>query len=84
MPEQTLYFYIYSQPEAGVQGTATLSGGKFTSFTGDGDDWITRMRIRLTANGLYSTDEALFNDMNGWTDGVNFCVDKPTTWSLSI
>ena len=83
-PEQTLYFYIYSQPEAGVQGTATLVGGTFESYTGCGEQFITSKRKALSANSIFTTDQELFDDMNGWTDGFTFCTDKPTTWSLSL
>jgi hypothetical protein len=76
-----LYFYNYSKPQKGVLGTAVLTDGKFTSFTGVvAEDMVDARRDLLQRQGHPSTDEDVYTSLNGWTNGLLFAVDKPTTW----
>ena len=80
---QTLYFYDFAHPELGATGTATLENGKFTTYTGDGEFWVSNER-RLVKAVLNqdTTDQEIYDTLNGWSDGKNFCVDAPKTWTV--
>jgi len=80
---QVLYFYDFTHPEVGATGTATLENGKFTTYTGDGEFWVSNER-RLTKSviGKDATDQEIYDSLNGWSDGQNFCVDAPKTWTV--
>ena len=80
---QTLYFYDYTHPEAGETGTATLENGKFTTYTGDGEFWVSNeRRLVKTVFNQDTTDQEIYDSLNGWSDGQNFCVDAPKKWTV--
>lgn len=80
---QVLYFYDFAHPEAGATGTATLENGKFTTFTGDGEFWVSNeRRLNKAVLNQDTTDQEIYESLNGWSDGQNFCVDAPKTWTV--
>jgi hypothetical protein len=76
-----LYFYNYTRPQDGVLGTAVLTNGSFTSFTGNtAQDMVNARRSLFQRIGQPTSDVNIYNSLNGWTNGVLFAADKPTTW----
>jgi len=78
-----LYFYDFTKPEAGILGTATLSDGKFTNLTGIAEEYINYDRDKVKQIFKQdATDESVYDDLNGWSDGSIFCVDEQKSWSI--
>jgi hypothetical protein len=74
---QTLYFYEVNNPNT-LEGTATLTDGKFTNFTGGAQFWIENDRsLAKELMGQDLTDADVFEDLAGWSNGDTFVTTTP-------
>lgn len=77
--EGTKYLYFYTvRASKDCTGVATFSGGKFTSLTGDAKFWVENDRSLVKKIfGTDATDEEVYNDLVGWSNGDTFTATYP-------
>jgi|APCry1669189440_1035222.scaffolds.fasta_scaffold00679_4 hypothetical protein len=78
-----LYFYNVSMPENGCYGTATLENGVLTADEGTAANMVQAIRDRAANDGMDNfTDSEIYDYLNGWSNGLMFATDEPTTWTV--